>query len=62
MQKLKNALGYIRENSTELWLGLLLCLGIPYAVYLYTDYRGFIASFVAVQTAVFLLSIYKGAK
>lgn len=62
MSKVKSSLNYIRQNITELWLGLLLFVGLPAVVGFYTDWRGALATSLIAQTIVLTLYLYKASK
>lgn len=59
MKKSKTLFTNIRGNFIELWLGLLLFLGLPTAVALYTDWRGFVATTIVMQAVILTLYVYK---
>lgn len=62
MLKLKTLLKKTTNNLLEIWLATLLFLGLPLVVYLYTDWRGFLATTVIAQATVLILLERKGGK
>lgn len=55
MQKIKNVITVVKENLTELYLGLLLFAGVPLIGLLYLDLRAFIALTILFQTIILFL-------
>lgn len=59
MQKLFNS---IKDNFTEVWLGILLFVGIPAIGYMYFGLKAFLALTIIIQAIIFTLYLYKGNK
>lgn len=55
--RLKTRLDKSKTSLTELYLTVLLTVGLPFVAYLYFDFRAAIATFVAIQTAVCVLAM-----
>lgn len=60
MKKNKTLFTNIRSNIIEIWLGVLLFLGVPAVVALFTDWRGFVTATIVMQAVILTLYVYKG--